>query len=212
MEKNKKEAEDFNFFNDRDFPVILRIGDDHVESCKLSSIQNFRPFEKHVVKLFKHKNLKGDVYTDFDLFVTDSKYFDSRESFDKSLHKWLIEFGYKDDDFLDYKSEDITIEDVFDKFEVLLNCNREYYRDYPLDIEKNLGYNVKESGLNPDGLIDLYEKELVHNELLKIFENDECPRNTPIIFKDFKILIGWQGETFASAERDGFYYFFFTHP
>ncbi len=213
LEEIRKRIEnlELNLFH-YDLPSILEMDELDVDSRKLSSISNFRPFEEYEENVYKHKNLRavggGDL--GFILYAIDSKYFYSRESFEKIARGFLSYYeGNPYAKVFDNKPVDISIEDSFNRFHVSLFCDRDYYRDHPEDIEKNLGYKIKEFDLSVDDLIDLYEKELVHNELLKIFELDECPHDTPIIFKNFKVLVEDGNNTYGIAERDGIYYTFY---
>jgi len=155
--------------------------------------------------------LKGHGSGDYRFFVglISTQYFESRVKFDTLLSEEWESSEPSDNYLLPIKTtEQISLEEVLQLFNVELSCDFSYYSKNLDELELDLGYKMSNLDVNNDSLIKKLEEELYSNMMVKIFGKDH--EGKAVNFQEFRRLFCDGNETYGTAQR-GDYYFIFYH-
>ena len=196
-------------------PRLLYMNPSEVFVNKYAPYPNEADLFKWDENKVKTEKIKGESYGYWDFIVQtiNSGHFNSRGELDDLF----LPNEFRTVSNCCVQLNKIAINEAFERLNVDVSCNMDYYLKHPEEIEKDLNREKKEDEFNSPRL----EQELFYAQMCQIFgesetsdELEQAGKNETnfdkvFMLKDFHLLSNDGNSIYATAKRGNFYLLFF---
>lgn len=195
---------------------------EHKNGLVQNVIQSLERQQRWKEERMLNNKLKAHGYGEYDLSIgfINTKYFESRDEFDRLYSKeWTCSDNEGEED-LDYSGkykimDRISLEQaLLYAFKITFSCDMEHYLSNREEMEQDLGRKLEELDVNDEALMKSMEADLFRKQVVKIFgedwgNGDEETLQSGVTFNDFKVLHDDGNYMHASAIREDYYFIFY---